>query len=409
MAATAWDTYAEQLMDQGHGYPLWDPEPTGNGEVEIGDVGFIRRGRFHRLFSARYTADHPLNETWGVPDDFVPLHIANGFIVEKQSAIASDSLHSGSFHKLAVGGEVHAGSATDISLLYQCVDDKGAVLVLPTKHANSQELLETGGVYKYIQRNHTSWYHFATEKADILVKKEDIIFVTGWTKTSRWAVGAFASGGKAVELSLTVGYEAHAHATFNLSSSTGSSKSWYQHSGPIPEAVDNDRPLSGQRTSERGRGRGRRNRGRSIPPSRKLDQCIFLRFCQCKERLRGILPSLLPKVINAAAGPKDDERDGEGDSESMSPQTTVESESYIESYPRTPQWYNPVDCVLDHILQNSDASVAIASTTDAAALARSMSTPVQDLPSALRSQGLDMIVSDGGRRCSGGGSCEVIF
>jgi len=36
-----------------HGHALWEPDPGGLYEaIEVGDVGFIRRGYFYRLFNA---------------------------------------------------------------------------------------------------------------------------------------------------------------------------------------------------------------------------------------------------------------------------------------------------------------------------------------------------------------------
>jgi len=36
-----------------YGHALWDPRPDEPGKpVKIGDVGFIRRGKFHLLFNA---------------------------------------------------------------------------------------------------------------------------------------------------------------------------------------------------------------------------------------------------------------------------------------------------------------------------------------------------------------------
>ena len=40
--------------------------------VQVGDVGFIREGRFHRLFSALLPADDPSQEL-GVPEYHEPL------------------------------------------------------------------------------------------------------------------------------------------------------------------------------------------------------------------------------------------------------------------------------------------------------------------------------------------------
>ena len=43
-----------------HGQALWDPDPGGLYEaVEVGDVGFIRKGYFYRLFDALLLRDPP--------------------------------------------------------------------------------------------------------------------------------------------------------------------------------------------------------------------------------------------------------------------------------------------------------------------------------------------------------------
>ena len=47
-----------------YGYALWDPSPRETGRpVEIGDVGYIRGGKFHCLFNALC----PESEQSGVP------------------------------------------------------------------------------------------------------------------------------------------------------------------------------------------------------------------------------------------------------------------------------------------------------------------------------------------------------
>ena len=64
--------YAEELGALGRGVPLWYPEPSQTGEVEIGDVGFLYNGGFHRLFNITQPESHPWNSN-GVPEGFVPL------------------------------------------------------------------------------------------------------------------------------------------------------------------------------------------------------------------------------------------------------------------------------------------------------------------------------------------------
>ena len=42
------------------GSALWEPDPGGQyNAVEVGDVGFFRRGYFQRLFNVLHPKDHP--------------------------------------------------------------------------------------------------------------------------------------------------------------------------------------------------------------------------------------------------------------------------------------------------------------------------------------------------------------
>ena len=72
--------YAEQLIACGFGLPLWQPEPTSFGEVQIGDVGFVEDGCFYRLFNAMRPKSDPANAR-GVPEGFVQLEIDESELV----------------------------------------------------------------------------------------------------------------------------------------------------------------------------------------------------------------------------------------------------------------------------------------------------------------------------------------
>lgn len=66
------EVYAKELAHHKLGYPLWVPEPEKSGEVLIGDVGFVREGRFRRLFNAMRPSDDPVNGG-RVPEGFQQL------------------------------------------------------------------------------------------------------------------------------------------------------------------------------------------------------------------------------------------------------------------------------------------------------------------------------------------------
>ena len=110
-----YDTYREELAKAypGFGHALWEPDPgvpSGdlNPTIGVGDVGFIREGRFHRLFNALLPADHPSNETFGVPADHEPLQPNDHHI--NRGALAPNSLHSCGVTEVSGGFGVFAAS-----------------------------------------------------------------------------------------------------------------------------------------------------------------------------------------------------------------------------------------------------------------------------------------------------------
>ena len=70
-----YDIFRDQLGVKypAFGHALWEPNPGRYTPVEVGDVGFIREGKFHRLFNALLPADHPSHERFGVPEHYEPL------------------------------------------------------------------------------------------------------------------------------------------------------------------------------------------------------------------------------------------------------------------------------------------------------------------------------------------------
>lgn len=60
-----------------YGHALWEPSPSKHHPVavEVGDVGFIRDGKFHRLFNALLPENHPTHQNFGVPENHEPLQL----------------------------------------------------------------------------------------------------------------------------------------------------------------------------------------------------------------------------------------------------------------------------------------------------------------------------------------------
>ena len=97
------NVYAEQLAPRAHGWPLWEPEPTKEGEVLIGDVGYIYDGGFFRLFNVTLPENHPVNAK-GVPEDFVRLNYNHRLHAVRDPYIDAGPLCSRSVQSFSVGG-----------------------------------------------------------------------------------------------------------------------------------------------------------------------------------------------------------------------------------------------------------------------------------------------------------------
>lgn len=65
-----YDTFREELAKAypAFGHALREPDPGEYPSVEVGDVGFVREGQFHRLFNVLLPEDHVSHERFGVPE-----------------------------------------------------------------------------------------------------------------------------------------------------------------------------------------------------------------------------------------------------------------------------------------------------------------------------------------------------
>jgi hypothetical protein len=73
-----YDIYREELARRffAFGYALWEPSPGGpHGPVAIGDVGFIREGKFHRIFNVLLPSDDQTHENYRTPEYHEPLKL----------------------------------------------------------------------------------------------------------------------------------------------------------------------------------------------------------------------------------------------------------------------------------------------------------------------------------------------
>lgn len=103
MTSGPWTIYARQLFPLSYGHPLWGPEPCLTfGEVQLGDVGFLKDGHFSLLFNAIQSADHPVNSLRGVPEGFRVLDVPEHMIKRRPNEITQPLLHSKSLQAVSI-------------------------------------------------------------------------------------------------------------------------------------------------------------------------------------------------------------------------------------------------------------------------------------------------------------------
>ncbi|KAI0707092.1 hypothetical protein C8Q76DRAFT_747948 [Earliella scabrosa] len=106
----AWDIYAKELLPLGYGHPLWGPEPSLEfGEVHLGDVGYLREGRFCFLFNALKPADSPAHEALGVPEDFQIFKPPHLMLKQRQNEITQRQLHNKNLQSTAIAAAASVG------------------------------------------------------------------------------------------------------------------------------------------------------------------------------------------------------------------------------------------------------------------------------------------------------------
>lgn len=91
---TAPEVYARLMSLRGKGLPLWEPEPPATGPVRIGDVGYVRNGRFYRLFNSVLPAEDPVNARFGVPDGHEALLLPEHLLETLPNAVGPGPLCS---------------------------------------------------------------------------------------------------------------------------------------------------------------------------------------------------------------------------------------------------------------------------------------------------------------------------
>ncbi|KDQ54413.1 hypothetical protein JAAARDRAFT_196750 [Jaapia argillacea MUCL 33604] len=361
--------YAEQLWTIGEGHALWEPHPGRQEPVTIGDVGYIRAGFLHRLFNILLPPPNPPDHR-KVPQDFVQLKLPNHDIncrddiarsgdVELLTPLGPGVFHSESVAASASGIEVSGG--TDVARLnaglsFQCTESQGAALVL-MKPAYRTDVTALGEIEEYIRRHYKTWLSFANDVHGRGIQISDLLVVTGCDMTSKWAMAAFKRS--AVHRYMSIGASAPGGFSAQFSHNHGWS--------------------SGRRSNEELQSTG----------PEPFDQCVFFRSFRLKERLLG---TLAPKIIKAAARPRD--LGGPSRDDGFTGGPVLSSESEVEILSDVTEDANILNPILEYILMASNVNLAIAHDYDIRPFIGKATSLVQ-IRSELKSHRPAVVVKDG--------------
>ncbi|EKM58865.1 uncharacterized protein PHACADRAFT_136001 [Phanerochaete carnosa HHB-10118-sp] len=247
-----------------------------------------------------------------------------------------------------------------------CKEVQGALLDLKSE-AYAESLYENPRIMAYMARQHDSWYTFA--RTDHLVEPEDIVFVSGWVKTpANWATAAFRDTSKTREVSLKG--QIWQFVGLKLSASTTK-----EYSGPPMHRQGSKYPKRAGRNSTR-------------------DQCVFVKRIKIKKRL-GIV-----RVLIAGAG-HDKLPPGNSDPETVAGVVAVEELLDTEDLGNGGALFSegqgkaidPLDALLDYILEVSGADCAVARDEDIEAMLGGDYPPV-DFSTYLRKSQPPVVVED---------------
>jgi len=284
--------------------------------IQLGDVGYVRRGCFNRLFSAGC----PLGERQlgvDVPPTFQPLSV--GPIISTQPRLPG-YLSTNTVQETGVGlgasmsavpyvRSVRSVSSSDPDVYYrmlepgfnvsfQLTEKQGAALV--TKYPTYREDIQREQIFEeYTKRHYDSWVAFAREAGH----GNDIkpVLVTGVDMTRDFAMMSYSNNGVRLASEFTASVPGVASASVSAWGTWRTEGLVHTNCGPQLCRPPSSTQAMDSMSSDN---------SRTEVVSDEYNQCVFVRYYTVRKR-----PLLVPKVIRASAGPHDlgpGDRDSEG-------------------------------------------------------------------------------------------------
>lgn len=144
----------------------------------------------------------------------------------------------------------------------------------------TQDLLSKKLIVDYTEAHFDRWVEFANNRLQLGLKEDQIVFVSGTTKTSRWGVAAFSGSAREKKGTISCNLGSLATIDFSMSISDAQLSTSHYRAGPTLQPATGVCP--------------------EASPQEQYDQCVFIHYYKRKHRR---IRSLIPTVIRAAAGP----------------------------------------------------------------------------------------------------------
>ncbi|KAL1943401.1 hypothetical protein VTO73DRAFT_4476 [Trametes versicolor] len=370
--------YSEQLFPLRHGFPLWDAEPEDQKfEVEIGTVGYIKFGKFWNLFNAMKPKEDPYQKM-GVPNQYTPFKTPANTLRGPWEKIKFPLVVSQTVRNRDIGAALQAGSPDGSvsiggSLNFDCRENTGAFLLLE-RPVKALFLSAKRFIVQYMRDNLNHWIEFANTTNGLSLLPEEIYFVHGTVKTSKWAAGAFHGNSRSRKSTVQAQVMEVVNFGLSISITTEDNTRMDYSYGPTGHDLGgSSRPRTAIADSSIS--------GVDAGDPDKCNQCVFINYYKAKKRFM-----LGPTPMEAAAGPhrlpspdRSDPMDGTLVNESQwcngpVPRAGRGHEDFEPDTAPEPLC-DPVNSLLDYILEHSEASIAVACDTDIYVLFRDCEYP----------------------------------
>ncbi|KAI0741060.1 WD40-repeat-containing domain protein [Earliella scabrosa] len=263
---------------------------------------------------------------------------------------------------------------------FVCKSNHGALLLL-NPPGDKKVISSRRRVVTYINEHFEKWLDFARGRWGMDADEDTLWFVSGTTKTTHWINAAFQGeyNGREGSVDCDVGNVVNVHLSFKINDEILSSA--FHNHGP------RNRQLAPPHVADTAVAPAANAGG----PPHSCDQCIFIHYFRRKTRFWW-----RTKVIRAAAGPHDlPPPSGDLDDSAMSARGESPDAMDIEEFPLRTKMYDPVDVLLNYILENSEAEVAIACDRDIYAIFKDQEIP-DDLQAGIEALQPEIDVDESG-------------